>query len=239
MENRYTKKLMIPLSACDSTARLAVHNTFALFMDIATVHAEELGCGAGAMMGRGLFWLTVRTKILFHRMPRLMEEVAASTWPGVPGKFKVMRYYTLESGGELLAEGKTEWAVSDMRTGRLQPADGIYPPELILDETTAADEPFVRISDDFPPEELGRYTVRSTDIDLGGHMNNAAYVRAVMGMFAAKQLKEMRISAMDVCFRAPCYEGETLTVRSKETGGALDLGMIRPDGKTALLVRIG
>lgn len=239
MEGKYQTALQILPSVCDSTARLGIPNTFALFMDMATVHAEMLGCGAGAMMSRGLFWLTVRTKIRFHRLPRLMEEVTAATWPGVPGKFKVMRYYTLHGGGELLAEGKTEWAISDLKTGKLQPSDGVYPPGLEIDETKAVDEPFVRITDDFSPEEeRGTYLVRSTDIDLGGHMNNAAYVRAAIGMFSAQELKELRISDVDVCFRAPCYEGERLSVRTRQADGALDLGMLRPDGKTALLMHI-
>jgi acyl-ACP thioesterase len=74
MDNKYSTKIQVLPSICDSTARLGVYSTFALFMDIATVHAEALGCGAQSMMERGLFWLTVRTKILFRRMPRLMEE---------------------------------------------------------------------------------------------------------------------------------------------------------------------
>ncbi len=240
MENKYSTKMRILPSVCDSTARLGVHNTFGLFMDAATVHAEELGCGARAMIERGLFWLTVRTKIQFLRMPRLMEEVTVSTWPGVPGKYKVMRYYTVESGGERIIEGKTEWAVSDLKTGKLQPSDGVYPPGLLLDESTVADEPFVRISDDFTPEEeLGRYAVRSTDIDLGGHMNNAAYVRAIAGAFSCEEWQGMRIREMEIAFRAPCHEGDELILEKREAdGGALGLRAALPDGKTIALARI-
>lgn len=238
MESRYERQVLVPLSLCDRTARLSTEGAFALFMDIAAEHAEFLGLGGAAMAARHRFWLTVRTRVRFFRCPALLEPVTAATWPGKPEKVRCERYYTLRSGDELLADGKTEWAVMDTDTKGICTLEGLYPPELTLPDETAGGGPFVRMRDAFDEAESARCLVRSTDIDLGGHMNNAAYVRALMGTFSSEERRALDIREMEVCFRAPCYEGETLSVRRRRTGAGTEIAMFRPEGKPALLARI-
>ena len=69
MENRIEKEIVILPSLCDGSGRLGIPDAFALFMDIASEHAEALGCGIGALGKKGLFWLTVRTRVRFFRRP--------------------------------------------------------------------------------------------------------------------------------------------------------------------------
>lgn len=80
--------------------------------------------------------------------------------------------------------------------------------------------------------------MRSTDIDLGGHMNNAAYVRAFAGAFSSEERKALRVHETEAAFRAPCYEGDTLRLQRRSADGALELRASLPDGKTILLARV-
>lgn len=239
MESKIIRELTILPSLCDDTARLGIPQTFALFMDAATEHAQHLGLGAQEMMARGLFWLTTKTMVRFHRRPGMAEHVTLTTWPEKPGRIRCNRFYTLTSGEELLVEGKTEWAVIEMESGKLCPVSDIYPEELEILADTVCEGAFARVREDFSDgETYGAYRVCSTDIDLGGHMNNAAYVRALIGMFSTQELKDLAISELDVTFRASCYEGEMLTVRTRTGERGMELGMFRPDGKAALLVQL-
>ena len=77
----YSKQITILPSLCDFDAKLSVPSAFALFMDAATEHAELLGFGMNALVPRGLFWLTVRSKVRFIRRPSLTETVTVTTWP--------------------------------------------------------------------------------------------------------------------------------------------------------------
>ena len=150
MDRKFQTSMQITPSMCDASACLGIPNTFGLFMDIATIHAESIGLGAKAMMRQGLFWLTVRTRIRFHRRPLMMEPVTAATWPGKPDQMRCMRYYTLAAADQtLLAEGKTEWAVVEMKTGKLHNVAGLYPSELELTEEAVCGEPFTRFNKDF------------------------------------------------------------------------------------------
>ncbi|MBQ1878012.1 MAG: hypothetical protein II161_04265, partial [Erysipelotrichaceae bacterium] len=65
----FNKPLEITLSMTDSSGKLGHAEAFALFMDIAGQHAEMLGIGARALLPRNLFWLTVRTRVIFEKRP--------------------------------------------------------------------------------------------------------------------------------------------------------------------------
>lgn len=238
MEAQLTRTITILPSVCDAEMKLSIPDLFAQLMDVATLHAEQLGVGADAMFARGLFWLTVKTKVRILRRPRMLETVALSTRPLAPERVKAIREYRMERDGELLAEGKTEWAVIDTGSGRLCPMAGIFPAGLELAAEAAYPAPFARIKPDFSgAETLGSYTVRSTDIDLGGHMNNVAYLRAVLGVLPGKELKDFPQGEIEIVFRTPCFEGDALTVRRRETETGWELAALKADGTPAIFVK--
>lgn len=239
MDHQYklTKELTILPSLCDSSAALGVPDTFALFMDIATEHACALGCGLDVLSPRGLFWLTVRTRVRFFRRPKLFERVSLSTWPEMPGKLRTNRDYTIEQNGTLLAAGKTEWTVLDTASGRLHPMADVFSPGDASLPAPVWDEPFTHMPDE-AMEEFACYTVQSTDIDLGGHMNNTAYIRALARLFSCETWQGMHIRELEIAYRAACYEGDTLVWQSRADGDTLLLRAALPDGKTIALARL-
>ena len=229
-------------SDCDSTARLGVPETFALFMDIAGQHAQELGNGLFTMMDRGLFWAAVKTRVRFFRRPQMLEEVEAATWPEPPGRLRQNRDYALRSpGGEILAAGKTEWTILDRDRGGLCPIrEGIYPPGMEFSREQALPEPFHRFTGHFEAPPFATYTVRSTDIDMGRHMNNVAYVRMLAGLFSVPQRESREVRELEIHYRSACYEGERLELRQREPeAGILEFSAAAAgDGRTVVLARI-
>ena len=120
MENRYRGQWIVPLSHCDETGRLSVQGALGEFMDIAALHAEQIGVGGADMAKRGLFWLTVRTRIRFYKRPAMMQTVELETWPGTVEGMRCERYYTMKRGDALLAEAKS--AAERARAQALQSA---------------------------------------------------------------------------------------------------------------------
>ncbi len=238
MDPVFSLDYLIPASLCGADGRLSLQGAFSAFMDIATEHAERLGVGFSALAPRSLFWLTVRTKIRYYARPAMTERTRLITWPEKPGPMRCSRSYELRRGEELLVAGRTEWAVINTATGVLVPSAELFPPELSFDRPAALADAYVRIPDRFGDlAPFAEYRVRSTDIDLGGHMNNAAYPRALLGAISNAELRARGIGTVDLSFRAPCYEGELLELYKKEENGILDLRMAR-GGDTILLARM-
>ena len=238
MQSVYTQPVTILPSLCDFEGKLSVPSAFALFMDAATAHAELLGIGMNDMLPRGLFWLTVRAKVRFYRRPAMTEAVTLRTWPETPERSRCNRDYAIEQGGEVLAEGRTEWMVMNMKNHRLVPTDTVFPQSLEIDPRRVLAEPFLRLEEDFSDSvDMGTFTVRSTDIDVGGHMNNAAYIRALAGAFTSEEWRAMNVRELEASYRSPCFEGDTLTLRRRDEGGQVFLRLAREE-KTILLARI-
>ena len=216
MLEEYQKNLIISPSNTDLTGKLSYPAAFSIFMDLAAEHAELLGLGFAAMAEKNRFWLTVKTKILFYRRPGMAEAVTAATWLEPPEKIRCNRNYAIQSGDEILVAGKTEWAVMDTEKHTLVPISLVYPGGIRYEKAPAFTESFARIADGFETSEtVEEYRIRSTDIDIGGHMNNAAYLRALFGAFSCEELQAGEIRSIDAVFRKPAYEGDVLTLQRK------------------------
>ena len=237
--NKYTTDLQIMPSQVDYENRLRYHETFNVFMDLANRHAEILGIDQNTLMNKGLFWLTVKTRICFHRRPKMSDRIQAQTWPVKPSSVRSDRCYRILDDDGLLAEGRTEWAIMDMNTGRLANMKDMFPQELVFNEEPFSIEDFPRIAACDETYTLkNKYTVISSDIDMGQHMNNVAYVRALMGMFSVQELKDMDIREITVIFKTSAHEGDVLSMLYKKEGDILNCGLYFEDGRPSLLAQI-
>lgn len=239
MEAVYKRELPVPMSMCDFRQTLGTADTVALFMDMAAEVTELLGIGLSAMEEQKFYWLTVRTRCRFHRRPAALTPVTAATWARGMQKAVCNRYYTLSAGDELLVEGKTEWLVYDVVTGGVAKtlSDGFY--AFPTSAETVCDGARVRMSREFAPEEeLGRYTVRSTDIDIGRHMNNVAYIRALLSLFTVAQQETLDIRELEIGYHSPAMEGEELRVYRRETEDGLELCVFLPDGRLSATAKL-
>lgn len=239
MQSVLKKDYTVLASDCDGSGRLGVPQAFDIFMDIASENAEALDNGIPAMMARGLYWTAVRTRARFYRRPELMERITVSTWPEAPGRLRNNRQYLFTKGDEVLVTGKTEWTIVDFKNGGLySPRELIYHEAVEFSAERADADPFHRFTDGMPWEALGDYTVRSTDIDLGGHMNNVAYVRMIAGLFRAQEWNALPLREVETHYRASCYEGDALTLQQRTAeDGAMELRALS-GGEQVFLARL-
>ena len=71
-------------------------------------------------------------------------------------------------------------------------------------------------------------------------MNNAAYVRAIFSLFSSKELKAMRVKEMEIIYRTPCFEGDTLTLKARQANesGRIEWGLFNEAGRAVALGRV-
>ena len=239
LTNYYEAQVAVAPSLCDANGFLAFDETLNLFMNIATDHAAALGVGWADLRPRDLFWLTVKTRAVFEARPKMDEIVTVSTWLEPPTRLRGDRSYELRQGEKVLVRGKTEWAALNTATRKLVPLSDVYPEGLSFDRPSACPEGFTRIKDRFEEaDKYAEYSVRSTDIDIGGHMNNVRYVRALLGTFTNAELREWKPKSFNVVFRNSVYEGDALDFyRQPGFEGGTDIRVASGD-MTALLVHI-
>ena len=235
---KYDLPTIVYPSRMDSSGRLSIPDCFAMFMDIAAPHAAMLGCGTEDLAKKDLFWLTVKSKIRILRRPYMMEDIVVSTWPEQPQESRCNRDYSITKGEETLVLGKTLWAVVNMKTGKLHRVDELYPEGFQAFPDVSIEEPFISFDRVFTGEPFAEYTVRPTDIDFGGHMNNIAYIRAVTSFFSSKEWQEMNVTEMEIQYKSPCFEGDVIHFERKTVGDYMHLCGKRENGKVAVYIAI-
>ena len=234
----YTKTVTILPSQVDAWGRLSPDRTFDLFMDTATEAAGAMGVGWDFLMQRDLFWITVKARVRFIDPPRLLDTVEVVTWPEAPGEMRCNRHYEIRKDGAVLAQGLTEWAIVSVQTGKPQPMADILPSDLEYPDALASPGPFARISSQFVDPPFAHHLVTNTDIDMARHMNNVAYVRAIINAFPLKAWKALNVKQMDVIFLTSAHEGDALRFQQRRDGDALDIKGTLPDGKVSVLARL-
>ena len=236
MEASFTRKQTITPGICDASGRLGCADTFRLFQDVASEHAERMGLGGIAMQKQHAFWMTVRTRVHFYKRPRMMQEVDLSTWPMAPGRMRCDRCYRLSDDETLLAEGRTEWCVYDTQANAVRSTEGLFDPETVFSDALLLPVPYARFRHDFAEDDRAcTHVVRASDVDVGRHMNNVAYLRMLMDSFSVAEQERMRITEMEILFCMPCFEGEALDVLRRRTDSGYEFGVRRPDGRYAAL----
>ena len=239
MAEMYSKKMMIGTSMCGADGKMSIPSTFAAFQDIASEHAEYMGIGFEQMKASHAFWTTVRTRVHFYSRPALSHHIAIETWPVAPGKVRCDRCYRMTEGETLLAEGRTEWCVVDTEKGSACPLDGVFKPDIEYHDELLLSAPYARFRHNFTDADIAcKYTVRTSDIDLGRHMNNVAYLRMLTDSFSVAELEEMHVSEMEMMFLSSCYEGDELYFMRRKTDFGWEFGVRRADGRYAALALI-
>lgn len=192
MPGYFEKNIVFAAGNCGQTAELsAARGIYALSGHRLGARRVYRASATTAMAARGQFWLTLHTRVDFFGSARMSQEVTAATWPEPCSHhaLRCYRSYSLRRGDELLALGRTQWAVLEPK-GRLLPlVRDVFPADYAYCGRTGITDAPTRFHDDFTPaDEVFTHTVRSTDIDAGHHMNNVAYVRVLLDCFPAAVL---------------------------------------------------
>lgn len=238
VEMKYTKTVTILPSQLNPEGQLGLAHTFDLFMDTATEAAGAMGVGWDFLKKKGLFWITVKARVRFIKPPMMLETVEVSTWPEQPGEKRCNRDYAIRRDGELLATGKTEWAIVSMLTHRPQSMAKVLPQGLTYPEERVSPEPFPMIDEAFADPPYHEHRVDALDIDMARHMNNVAYVRAIMNSFTTKEWRKLNVTQMDIIFIASAVEGDVLRLQKREAGDHIDIRGSIAGGRTSVLARL-
>lgn len=237
MESIFEREIIVTPDYCDASGALSPLAAFTIFQGIAAQHAEVLGVGSAAMAKKGEFWLTVHTRVDLFARAEMMDSLTVRTWAEACSErdMRTYRSYTLSRGETLIARGKTEWAVLGPDKRVIRFSDYGFPEDYPFRAESAIPETLQRFHEKFTEDDLfSRYTVRPTDIDLGRHMNNIAYVRLLLDCFTAQELASGKIRSVELHFSTSCFEGEELTVyRKLHDDGTCRIGIVKADGKTA------
>jgi acyl-ACP thioesterase len=157
---------------------LGLPAVFKFLQEAAIKHADQFDAGTRAMATRGESWVLNRMAAAIHRYPRYEEPVRIVTWSSGIRAFKGYRDFRIYCGDELALSASSLWLYVNMKTKSL----------IRVPEEVARSFPS-RPGEEFRPEleklklaapaggsaPACRVSVRYSDFDGNGHVNNTTY----------------------------------------------------------------
>jgi len=178
MDKEFTLSTVVSYWDVDREQRLTLGGVFKLLQEAAIKHADQFGLGTPGLAARGETWVLNRMAVALSRYPRYEEAVKVVTWSAGIRGFRGYRDLRIYCGEELVVSASSLWVYVKLAT-KLPVR---VPPELAADFPVGQAEVFRSDLDQlrFTPPASGvaeqRVSLRYSDFDGNGHMNNTAYL---------------------------------------------------------------
>lgn len=197
------------LADCTPSGRVRLDALARWLQDVAYADVEEAGLASASA------WVVRRTRLRVARFPRFGEHLEARTFCSGLGRLWAERRTTIArpgaAGGDV--EAVALWIHLDPVSWRPAPLAG---PALELYRETAGERRVkARLRHPLPQAATpcGSWWFRASELDLAGHINNAAYWQALEDELLSADGEPSGIDA-EIEYRAPAQPGE-LTVLAR------------------------
>ncbi len=228
MEHIYCKEFVISQDGVDRFGRLKPSRLLLMAQQVAGDHSNAMGLTYEALAAQGLFWAVVRNRLQVTRLPREGETIRMETWPMPTTRTAYPRStIAYDAEGNELFRTVSLWILMSFESrSMVLPAksgvtvDGTVRGLELASPRSLAVKPMVNM--------LER-TVRFTDLDRNGHMNNARYLEWVDDLLPSDFHQTHLIADVTLCYVNEAREGQTLQVSwDTDDQGALLVEIQRP-----------
>lgn len=229
MNTIYTKEFHIGPDGVDRYGRLKPSRLLLMAQQVSGEHSDALGLTYEELARRGLFWAVVRNRLQVTRLPQVGETVRMETWPLPTTRTAYPRStVAYDAEGNELFRTMSLWILMGFENrDMVLPAKSGVTVEGTLRGLELAAPRSLAVR---PMENQLRRTVRFTDLDRNGHMNNARYLEWVDDLLPSSFHQTHPIADVTLCYVNEAQEGQTLTVGwDVDDQGALLVDIRRPE----------
>ncbi len=219
MQAIFEKTFTIRSTEVDADSNCRPSAILGFFQELATDHAEDLGITRDYLVENyHAVWLLSRVWMRLDRPLKMGETITVRTWHRGAEKLFMYRDFDILSQGNVVGEGVSAWIVADLADRKMLRPSSV---ERIVDSPFPAEKrKSLQLKSLHRPgalEDVYEKTVRWSDVDLNGHMNNTKYADAAMDAFSPAELRGRFLSEMYLNYTLECRPGETITVSRAET----------------------
>ena len=220
MEPIYTQKFYINDAASDRFGRLKPSTLLYYIQEVAGVHGSAMGASYEALAEKNLFWAILRTRVQITRLPGKGETIRLETWPMPTTRVAYPRsVVAYDEKGEEIFRAISIWVLMDRTTRAM-----VLPSKsgLIFSGTVRGGE--LAVPGSLTPktyENRCSRTVRFTDLDVNGHMNNTRYFDWMFDVLPSTFHAEHTLKELTICYLSEAREGQTLDMNWEIAEGNL------------------
>lgn len=240
----WTREYEVSLFLVNPQGKLGLYSLLNILQDVAWAHATHLGHGYESTIARNVFWVLTRQKLVMDEWPSLGETVEVRTWVRPPESSFANRDFEIFVNGKKRGESTTSWLLLDAKTRKPLRGDmrslGI---EARTDFQLSLAVP--KIEPQTGLEDLARFQVRNSDLDMNQHVNNTRYAQWILDSIPHAWHRQYQLHEYEVNFLAETKSNDVITIQKSElqplapaTGWTQFQGLREEDEKVVFTARL-
>lgn len=206
------KDIYIDAMDVDQSFKLKLSTFFVYFQDIANENAESLGIGKKAITDKGLDWVVMRMKAEFYSPIMFGETHELYTYPAsIKSGFIYVRNAGMrrKDNKQQLAKLTSMWTLINHQTRKIQ----LHTNLPYFDEDFG-DHP-LELPNKIPAEPVEKLysrTMRYSDCDLNGHVNNTRYIEMISDAFPLDFYMNHFITSIEINYSFEIHDSDKVDI---------------------------
>lgn len=238
----------------DYQSKLRPNALLNLLNESAGRHADHLSYGWESMHNQGWFWALARIELHINQYPNWKENLHIQTWPKHVDRLFAYRDFRLfNAAGTEIGVASTAWLIVDASLRKTIRPDTVV--DLKHRIKNAEQQPSQEFLSEIPqeailvpPEKIAipaqynysvPYTIKYTDLDINGHVNNVAYFNWVYENIPFEVLKNKYLTRISLNFISEMTETDEVELKFDTSGeNTWTVHGIKNKSQTGFLVKL-
>ena len=214
MTTIFEQTFFLTPAECNPQGRMSITLLINRLIEVATLHADEIGIGYGSLVEHRQTWVLSRVAVEMTLYPGVNDHYTVRTWiSGINRLFSERDFEILDGNGNIIGHARTVWAVLDTETrtvadiSRMEWVRSIIP----ADKTCPVEKPG-------RPRPLGEcrtdhYRFTYCDVDFNRHVNSSRYIELLLNRWSLDFHDRNRLTRFEIAYHHEAYYDEEVEVR--------------------------
>lgn len=234
MVSKYSKNFKINFRDTDFNYNLRMNALVDLMQEVSGEHALALGIDFTTDEDQKAYWIVSRAKMHLDTYPKWQDHIRIETYPvGLEGLFAVRRFDLFDAKDQQIGYIIGYYILMDFKTHRPLRVKNIPEVSELLSWAYEG-ETLPKLKTPVTVIKEDTRKVRSGEIDINRHMNNAHYVRWATDMLDCSEYEERMIESIQTNYTTSLVEGDIAkVVRGLDGEGHTIVQGTSPDGSVS------
>ena len=213
MQEIYSRTIQVQTTDTDLYDNIRPNALLQYFQDLGTAHAVILNIGRDYLVEKyHACWILARVWYRLNRPIHAGEIMRMDTWHRGASGIIFNRDFDIFIGDEHVGEGISAWVVADIENRKMLRPSSIDTIAEAKVPDRAKSRQLKLIKEPKEKELVYERTIRYSDLDVNGHMNNTKYADVLLDVLSPEEMAGKFISEMQLNYSQECKLGETMTV---------------------------
>ncbi|MDY3858693.1 MAG: thioesterase [Muribaculaceae bacterium] len=213
------KRYFLTPAECNPQGRMPITLLINRLIEVATLHANELGIGWAYLKDFHQTWVLSRVAVEMAVYPGVNDFYEIETWVcSINRLFSERDFCIFDGDGKVIGWARTVWAVLDTETrrgadiSRMEWISQVAQP----DRCPVAKSERPRALSDYTAE---RYRFTYCDLDFNRHVNSSRYIELLLNQWSLGFHDKYRLTRFEIAYLREAYFDEEVEVRLQREPG--------------------